>query len=91
VKVLDETDGQGGGSVGVKGVKERYWARFLKGMVTDRNNLPGSMLPDDGPVAPQPEVLQPRRCRLPAKFIDHVISVTNELFPSFSQLLARVF
>jgi hypothetical protein len=35
--VLDVLDGQEGGSAGVKGVKERYWIRFLKGMVTDRN------------------------------------------------------
>jgi hypothetical protein len=30
-------DGQEGGSEGVRGLKERYWMRFLKGMVTDRN------------------------------------------------------
>jgi hypothetical protein len=30
VRVLD-------GSDGVRGLKERYWMRFLKGMVTDRN------------------------------------------------------
>jgi hypothetical protein len=29
--------GQEGDSVGVRGLKERYWIRFLKGMVTDRN------------------------------------------------------
>jgi hypothetical protein len=37
--ILDEQDGQEGGSVGVRGLKERYWMRFLKGMVTDRNSL----------------------------------------------------
>jgi hypothetical protein len=30
-------DGQEGGSEGVRGLKERCWVRFLKGMVTDRN------------------------------------------------------
>jgi hypothetical protein len=38
--VLDDADGLGGGSVGVKGMKERYWTKFLKGMVTDRNTGP---------------------------------------------------
>jgi hypothetical protein len=38
--VLDGPEGQEGGSVGVRGLKERYWMRFLKGMVTDRNNIP---------------------------------------------------
>jgi hypothetical protein len=33
-------DGQEGDSVGVRGLKERYWMRFLKGMVTDRNTRP---------------------------------------------------
>jgi hypothetical protein len=37
VRVLDGSDRQEGGSVGVRGLKERYWMRFLKGMVTDRN------------------------------------------------------
>jgi hypothetical protein len=32
-------DRQEDGSAGVRGVKERYWMRFLKGMVTDRNSL----------------------------------------------------
>jgi hypothetical protein len=32
--------GQEGDSVGVRGLKERYWMRFLKGMVTDRNTTP---------------------------------------------------
>jgi hypothetical protein len=50
----------------------------------DLPDLPGSMLPDDGPVAPQPEVLQPRRRRLPAKFIDHVISLPQ--FHNVTQL-----
>jgi hypothetical protein len=31
-------DGQEDGSGGVEGLMERYWMRFLKGMVTDRNN-----------------------------------------------------
>jgi hypothetical protein len=31
--------GQEGDSVGVRDLKERYWMRFLKGMVTDRNTL----------------------------------------------------
>jgi hypothetical protein len=35
--VLDRPDGQEGDSAGVKGLEERYWMRFLKGMVTDRN------------------------------------------------------
>jgi hypothetical protein len=35
--ILDEADGQEGGSAGVKGLKERYWMRFLKGMVMDCN------------------------------------------------------
>jgi hypothetical protein len=35
--VLDEADRQEGDSAGVKGLKVRYWMRFLKGMVTDRN------------------------------------------------------
>jgi hypothetical protein len=32
-------DGQEGDSGGVKGLKERYWMRFLKGMVMDRNTF----------------------------------------------------
>jgi hypothetical protein len=36
--VLDGSDRQEGGSGGVRGLEERYWMRFLKGMVTDRNN-----------------------------------------------------
>jgi hypothetical protein len=39
--ILDETDGQEGDSAGVKGLEERYWMRFLKGMVTDRNRAAG--------------------------------------------------
>jgi hypothetical protein len=35
--VLDEADRQEGDSGGVEGLKERYWIRFLKGMVTDCN------------------------------------------------------
>jgi hypothetical protein len=35
--ILDEADGQEGDSAGVKGLEERYWMRFLKGMVTDHN------------------------------------------------------
>jgi hypothetical protein len=35
--VLDGSEGLEGGSAGVKELKERYWMRFLKGMVTDRN------------------------------------------------------
>jgi hypothetical protein len=33
-------DGQEGDPEGVKGMEERYWMRFLKGMVTDRNIRP---------------------------------------------------
>jgi hypothetical protein len=40
-RVLDGMDGQEGGSAGVKGRKERYWMRFLKGMVTDCNTVSG--------------------------------------------------
>jgi hypothetical protein len=36
--VLDGPEGQEGGSVDVMERKERYWMRFLKGMVTDRNS-----------------------------------------------------
>jgi hypothetical protein len=36
-RVLDGMDRQEGGSAGARGGKERYWMRFLKGMVTDRN------------------------------------------------------
>jgi hypothetical protein len=36
--VLDGPERQEGGSVDVMERKERYWTRFLKGMVTDRNN-----------------------------------------------------
>jgi hypothetical protein len=39
-RVLDGKDGQEGGSTGVRGQKERYWMRFLRGMVTDRNTTP---------------------------------------------------
>jgi hypothetical protein len=35
--VLDGLGRQEGDSGGVKGLKERYWMKFLKGMVTDRN------------------------------------------------------
>jgi hypothetical protein len=35
--VLDGPEGQEGGSADVMERKERYWMRFLKGMVTDRN------------------------------------------------------
>jgi hypothetical protein len=35
--VLDGMDGQEGGFGVLKEQKERYWMRFLKGMVTDRN------------------------------------------------------
>jgi hypothetical protein len=31
-------DGQEGDPEGVKGLKERYWMRFLKGMVMNCNN-----------------------------------------------------
>jgi hypothetical protein len=34
---LEGPDGQEGGFIGVMERKERYWMRFLKGMVTDRN------------------------------------------------------
>jgi hypothetical protein len=34
---LDGVDRQEGGSAGVEGLEERYWMRFLKGMVTDCN------------------------------------------------------
>jgi hypothetical protein len=37
MRVLADSDRQEGGSAGVRGLKERYWMRFLKGMVTDRN------------------------------------------------------
>jgi hypothetical protein len=33
-------DGQEDGSGGVEGLMERYWMRFLKDMVTDRNTTP---------------------------------------------------
>jgi hypothetical protein len=36
-RVLDGKDRQEGGPAGVMGWDERYWTRFLKGMVTDRN------------------------------------------------------
>jgi hypothetical protein len=39
-RVLDGVDNDKDGSAGVKGLKERYWMRFLKGMVTDRNRGP---------------------------------------------------
>jgi hypothetical protein len=42
VRVLDGSDRQEGGSGGIRGLKERYWMRFLKGMVTDRNTTPSS-------------------------------------------------
>jgi hypothetical protein len=35
--ILNGTGGQEGGSADAKGLKERYWMRFLKGMVMDRN------------------------------------------------------
>jgi hypothetical protein len=35
--VLDGPEGQEGGSADVMERKERYWMRFLKGMVTDHN------------------------------------------------------
>jgi hypothetical protein len=35
--ILDGPEGQEGGSADVMGWNERYWMRFLKGMVTDRN------------------------------------------------------
>jgi hypothetical protein len=38
--VLDGLGRQEGDSGGVRGLKERYWKRFLKGMVTDRNTTP---------------------------------------------------
>jgi hypothetical protein len=34
-------DGQKGDPAGVKGVEERYWTRFLKGMVTVCNRSRG--------------------------------------------------
>jgi hypothetical protein len=37
--VLDGLEGQEGGSADVMEQKERYWMRFLMGMVTDRNSL----------------------------------------------------
>jgi hypothetical protein len=37
--VLDGPEGQEGGSADVMERKERYWMRFLKGMVTDHNSL----------------------------------------------------
>jgi hypothetical protein len=36
-KALNGIGDDKGGSMGVKGLKDRYWVRFLKGMVTDRN------------------------------------------------------
>jgi hypothetical protein len=36
--VLDGPEGQEGGSADVMERKRRYWMRFLKGMVTDRNS-----------------------------------------------------
>jgi hypothetical protein len=39
-KVLDGIGDDKGDSMGVKGSKDRYWVRFLKGMVTDRNRSP---------------------------------------------------
>jgi hypothetical protein len=38
--VLDGPEGQEGGSADVMVRNERYWMRFLKGMVTDRNTTP---------------------------------------------------
>jgi hypothetical protein len=38
--ILDGPEGQEGGSADVMGRNERYWMRFLKGMVTDRNTTP---------------------------------------------------
>jgi hypothetical protein len=40
VRVLDGPEEQEGGSADVMERKERYWMRFLKGMVTDRNTTP---------------------------------------------------
>jgi hypothetical protein len=40
--VLEGSHGEEGGSVHVMEWKERYWMRFLKGMVTDRNTMPSS-------------------------------------------------
>jgi hypothetical protein len=53
----------------------------------DGPDLPGTSPPDDGPIIPHSEVLQPRRRRLPAKFIDHVISLPQ--FRNVSQLQAE--
>jgi hypothetical protein len=39
-RVLDGKDRQEGDSAGIRGLEERCWMRFLKGMVTDRNNHP---------------------------------------------------
>jgi hypothetical protein len=39
-KVLDGPEGQEGSSGDVMEREERYWMRFLKGMVTDRNTTP---------------------------------------------------
>jgi hypothetical protein len=36
--VLDETDDEEDGFAGGKGLMEKYWIRFLKGMVTDHNS-----------------------------------------------------
>src|SRR5882757_4836845 len=41
----------------------------------DGPDLSSTSPPDDGPIIPHSEVLQPRQCQLPAKFIDHVISL----------------
>jgi hypothetical protein len=38
-KLLNQMDGQEGGSAVRKEWKERCWMRFLKGMVTDRNTF----------------------------------------------------
>jgi hypothetical protein len=43
-RILDGMDGQEGSFAGVKEWKERYWMRFLKGMVTDRNSAHVSSL-----------------------------------------------
>jgi hypothetical protein len=52
----------------------------------DGPDLPGTLPPDDGLIIPQSEVLQPHQCWLPAKFINHVISLPQ--FCNVSQLQA---
>jgi hypothetical protein len=53
----------------------------------DGPDFPGTSPPDDGPIIPHSEVLQPHQCQLPAKFIDHVISLPQ--FRNVSQLQAE--